>query len=134
MGLKPEEKRAIISYRLEKARETYNQVKGVLPLEYWEIIANRMYYAAFYVVSALLIANGYEVHTHNGVIQLFGLHFIKTGIVSTENGKLYSKPFSLRLTGDYSDNYSLTKEDVLPLVEPTGVFINDISTLIATNS
>ncbi len=130
MALTPEERQSIITYRLEKARSTFDQVKGVLPLEYWEIIANRMYYAAFYAVSALLISNGYEAHTHNGVIQMFGLHFIKAGIVSTENGKLYSKLFSLRLTGDYSDNYSLTKEDILPLVEPTERFINDISLLI----
>lgn len=131
MGLTDEERKAIVAYRLEKAQETFKQVKGILPLEYWEIIANRMYYAAFYAVSALLVYDGYEAHTHNGVIQLFGLHYIKPGKMSIENGKLYSKLFSLRLTGDYSDNYNLTKDEVSPLIEPTEHFIETISTLIA---
>lgn len=130
MGLTEEERKAIVAYRLEKARAAFSQVEGVLPLEYWEIIANRMYYAAFYAVSALLISDGYEAHTHNGVIQLFGLHYIKPEKVSLENGKLYSKLFSLRLTGDYSDNYNLTKDDVFPLIEPTERFIDAISSLI----
>lgn len=130
MGLTDDERKAIVAYRLEKATEAIRQVKGVLPLEYWEIIANRLYYAAFYAVSALLVNDGYEAHTHNGIIQLFGLHYIKPGKVSLDDGKLYSKLFSLRLTGDYSDNYTLTKDDVLPLVGPTEQFITAISSLM----
>ena len=47
MGLTDDERKAIVAYRLEKATEAIRQVKGVLPLEYWEIIANRLYYAAY---------------------------------------------------------------------------------------
>ena len=130
MGLTDEERKAVVTYRLEKANETFKQARGILPLQYWEIIANRLYYAAFYAVSALLVSTGHEAHTHNGIIQLFGLHFIKPGKVSIEHGKLYSKLFSLRLTGDYSDTYNLTEEDVLPLIDPTEQFIKAITSLI----
>ena len=58
MALTDDERNALVAYRLEKARETMLQVRGVLPLRYWEIIANRLYYAAFYAVSALLISEG----------------------------------------------------------------------------
>ncbi|MBQ9417128.1 MAG: HEPN domain-containing protein [Bacteroidales bacterium] len=67
------------------------------------MIANRLYCAVYYVVSAFLLQNGYSVQTHHGIIQLLGLHFIKTGILEKEYGTLYGQLFSLRQTGDYGD-------------------------------
>lgn len=130
MALTDDERNALVAYRLEKARETMLQVRGVLPLRYWEIIANRLYYAAFYAVSALLISEGIETRGHNGVIQMFGLHFIKPGRVPQDDGKLYSRLFSLRLKGDYSDNYNLVEEDVIPMVEPTDQLIQRIAVML----
>ncbi len=120
MSLSQEERRAVVEFRVEKAFRAYEQAKGVLGLKYWETIANRLYYAAYNAVSALLIANGDTAQTHSGVIHLFGLHFVKTGIVSSDMGRLYHSLFTMRQTGDYDDTYGLTEQDVLPYVEPTG--------------
>jgi uncharacterized protein (UPF0332 family) len=76
-----------------------------------------------------LIANGDTAQTHSGVIHLFGLHFVKTGIVSSDMGRLYHNLFTMRQTGDYDDTYGLTEQDVLPYVEPTGQLIEQVSTL-----
>ena len=46
-------------------------------------------------------------------------------------GALYGRLFSLRQTGDYSDTFDLTEEDVMPLIVPTGEFIDVIDELIA---
>ena len=89
-----------------------------------------MYYACYYAVSALLIKNGHQAQTHNGVIQMFGLHFVKTEKVEREYGKLYNQLFSLRLTGDYNDSYTLSEEDVVPLIEPARKLILRIEQLI----
>ena len=62
----------IVKYRLEKAYRTYNEAIGSIENGYVETAANRLYYAAYYAVSALLISYTYEVSTHNGVIQMFG--------------------------------------------------------------
>ena len=59
-----------------------------------------------------------------GVIHLFGLHFVKTGIVDIKEGKLYHHLFSMRLTGDYDDTFGLTGEDVLPLLTPASELID----------
>ena len=96
----------------------------------WAAGANRLYYAAYYAVSALLLNNGISVRTHEGVIRMFSMHFVKTGIVSKEMGSLYTKLFSLRLTGDYDDDYSVTKEDVTTKVKGTKVLIQIIINLI----
>ena len=73
MSLSNEERKAIVEFRIEKALRAYEQAKGVLPLGYWETIANRLYYAAYNAVSALLIANGDNAQTHAGVTHLFGM-------------------------------------------------------------
>ncbi len=127
MSLNHEERAAVVSYRIEKAARAIEQAKHNLPMEYWELIANRMYYAAYYAVSALLIANGYSAKTHETILRLFGLHFIQTEILSKDYGKLYNKLFTLRLKGDYNDRYNLTSEEVLPLVEPTEQLIQEVS-------
>ena len=94
-------------------------------MRFWELIANRMYYAAYYAISALLIANGHSAKSHETIIRLFGLHFVNTGIFTKEQGRLYNKLFTLRLTGDYNDHYNLDEEDVMPLVAPTEQLISE---------
>ena len=131
MSLTSEERHAVVEFRIEKALRAYEQAKGILPLQYWETIANRLYYAAYNAVSALLVANGDSAQTHSGVMHIFGLHFVKTGKVSSDMGRLYNRLFTMRLTGDYDDTYGLKDEDVLPLVEPTKEFIDIIITLIS---
>lgn len=50
----------IVKYRLEKAYRTYNEAIGSIENGYVETAANRLYYAAYYAVSALLISYKYE--------------------------------------------------------------------------
>ena len=100
----------------------------------WTTAANRLYYACYYVVSALLIQHGIEVHTHHGVISQMGLHFVKTGLISNENGDLYKRLFELRQTGDYSDWISVEEKDIKPYVEKAENFIKTIEQLINNNN
>jgi uncharacterized protein (UPF0332 family) len=126
MGMTDDERLAVVEFRIEKSLRAFEQAKGVVELKYWETIANRLYYAAYNAVSALLIANGDTAQSHSGVIHLFGLNFIRTNIFPAETGKLYHKLFTMRQTGDYDDTYGLTENDVLPYIEPTGQMISEI--------
>jgi uncharacterized protein (UPF0332 family) len=122
-----EERDAAVELRIAKAYRAYEEAKGVVALKYWETIANRLYYAAFNAVTALLIANGDTAQTHSGVRHILGLKFIKAGILPHETGRLYHRLFSMRQTGDYDDTYDVTAEDVLPNLEPTGKLIDVIA-------
>lgn len=126
MSLSLDERKAVVEFRIEKARRAFEQAQGVVELQYWETIANRLYYAAYNAVSAMLIAYGYTAHSHDGVIHLFGQHFVKPGLVDIKDGKLYHHLFSMRLTGDYDDTYGLTSEDVLPLIAPASELIDKV--------
>ena len=63
-------------------------------------------------------------------IGLFGLHFIKTGVVSSEMGKFYSELFELRQTGDYDDWKVVTGVEIMPLVPTVEVFLDTLEGII----
>ena len=134
MTLNEKDRNAIIAIRLQRAKETMIEVKGNVNLGYWRISANRLYYACYYAVSALLIQNEFTAHTHAGVINQLGLHFVSKGIVSKEHGKLFKQLFNLRQSGDYDDWIDINENDVIPLIKPAEDFIAEIEHLINNNS
>ena len=129
MNLVEDNRKDIVAYRIERAYTALEQAKLNLKFNCLEVMANRLYYAAYYVVSALLIANKIPAHSHEGNVTQFGLHFVKTGKVDREEGKLLSHLLTMRLKGDYSDRFGLTGADVLPYIEPTEAFIMKIAAL-----
>ena len=66
-----------------------NDEKLLADNDRWNTAINRLYYASFYAVIALLIKNGIETQTHDGVRTQFGLQFVKTGIIDKKFGKLF---------------------------------------------
>ena len=92
-----------ITYRLEKAKETYSDSKLLAENKSWNSCVNRLYYACFYSVSALLLKNGFDAKSHNGARTIFFREFIKTEKVHKDFGKLYSDLFDWRNKRDYSD-------------------------------
>jgi len=130
MTLSEENRSNIINHRLQRAKETLEEAKTNAALSYWRVAANRLYYACFYAVSALLVKQGLTIHTHSGTIGQFSLHFVKTGIVSVEQGAFYKQLFYLRQTGDYSDTVDVKEADVIPRIEPTEKFIATIEKII----
>lgn len=67
--------RALIDYRLQRANETIKEADEIAASGYYNTAVNRLYYACYYAVSALLIKSNIVAHTHAGVKQMLGLHF-----------------------------------------------------------
>ena len=130
MTLKKEDRDILVTLRMQRAKELLVETKELMAMGYWRTIANRLYYACFHAVSALLLKNGYTAHTHSGVITQFGLHFVTKGIISMEQGKFYRNLFEKRQTGDYDVWISIDEQDIIPLLEPAQKFIEDIENLI----
>jgi len=130
MGLTEVEKKALIDLKIERANETIKEVPYLLEQGFYRTAINRMYYACYYIVSALLMQNNFDARTHKGTITLFSLNFIKTGKISEDGGKLYRSIFELRQTGDYDELKEISKEDVASRLEPARQFIKTIEDLI----
>ena len=95
-----QEKNEMITYRIQRAKETLKEVEILVDNQLWATSINRIYYACFYAVSALLLKNDIKAQSHGGTRQMFGLHFIKTGIIPKSLGKFYTDIFDMRHTGD----------------------------------
>jgi uncharacterized protein (UPF0332 family) len=119
-----------INYRLDRAFEALEDAKLLAENERWNTAVNRLYYASFYAVIALLIKNGIETQTHDGVRTQFGLQFVKTGIIDRKFGKLFSKLFDYRLKGDYGDLFDFDKDIVEPLFEEVELLIDTIKKVL----
>ena len=115
---------------LEKSDKTFAQMQAMLSNQIWELVANRLYYSLFHAVTALLLNDHHEVGTHRGAVNMFHLYYVKTGIFTKEDGRLYSQLQSLREDGDYNCSIDVEKEDVEPKVEPTRLLISRIKTYI----
>ena len=87
MSLSDEERDAIVSLKIQKAKETLVQAEGIAGLGFWNAVVNRLYYACYYMTTALLIYNNHSAQTHSGVIRLFGLHFVSKNLISKELSK-----------------------------------------------
>ena len=115
-----------IRYRFHRAKESFEEALILAEKEKWNTVVNRLYYSCFYSVIALLLKHGIETQSHDGTRMQFGLHFVKTGKINKENGKLFSKLFDFRQKGDYGDLYDYDEELVTPLIEKVRIFIYEI--------
>jgi uncharacterized protein (UPF0332 family) len=121
-----------INYRLQRASETLNDAKILAEYGSWNSSINRLYYASFYAVSALLYSHSIEAKTHKGVRIKFMSEFIKTGLFDKDFGKLYSDLFDWRQEGDYSDFVSFEKQLINPLISKSEEFIALIKSFLKT--
>ncbi len=111
-------KKDLIKYRLSRARETFEAAQILAENDKWNSTINRLYYAAYYAISALLLSKDLSPTTHNGVKQKFSEFFIKEELIPKEFGKIFSQLFTWRQKGDYDDLFDFDKEKVLPYFDP----------------
>ncbi len=91
---------------------------------------NRAYYAMFDAARAALIAvqpppASEAIKTHSGLICAFSLQLVKTGRVSVELGKSFSKVSDIRLVADYSDE-EVSADRAGWAVAQANEFVNDM--------
>ena len=113
MSMSPEDIKAIVFYRKQKAYATLQEAEEMIQTAHWNLAIQRLYYAAFYMASALLVKNKISAQTHNGVVAQLGMHFITTGKLDKPEGRLY-----------------FTEEDAKELLEPTKKLVKKLDLLI----
>ncbi len=118
MGLTEEERDTLVKYRMNKSKEVFIEATDVAKLKHWNLAVNRLYYSVFHACSALLLKNGHTARTHSGIIHIILLEYVKSGILSKDEGSLISTLFNMRNTGDYDDLFDWTEDQVVPMIAP----------------
>jgi len=120
----------LIKYRVKRAKETAEDARIALENDRLYNAENRIYYAIFYIISALSLQNNFSTSKHSQLLSWFNRNYVKTGMVSKEIGKIYKKQFENRLEGDYDDFVELIKEDVEVDYKNMLDFISEIEKLL----
>lgn len=95
-----ESRRDIIEYRSKRSNETFKEALLLFQGGPFNAVVNRLYFAAYYTVSALLYKGEAFSKTHSGLKTLFHLNYIKTNRRSTEDAEIYKELFDNRQDGD----------------------------------
>ena len=121
-------------YWWNRSWESLEAAKRDFQAEAYSFAINRLYYAAFYAVSALLVKEHYPFSKHSGVRAAFHKHFVKTERIEDEWGKLYDRLFEDRHEGDYVEFVTFDKAYVQDQIRQTELFLNRLKSLVENMS
>lgn len=107
-----ENRRRNAEAEMVKAAETLAEARLLSDAERWGGAVSRGYYALFHAVRALLVSQGLEAKTHQGVETLFSQHFIKTGQVGREWAAHFVRLQRYREQADYGPVLGLSDSDI----------------------
>ena len=119
-------KEELIRYRQKKARDTLEDATLLFHSGRLFSTLNRIYYALFYEVVALLMTADLSSAKHTGVRALFNEHFVKAGKVPVELGQFYTRMYDFRQKGDYGDFVEFEKEKVKEWLDQASMFIDEM--------
>jgi len=101
--MKPEDSESLVLHRLQKSEEALQAALIMLEKEMLSFAMNRIYYALYYAVQALMGYKGVHFAKHGQVKGYFNREFIKSGKLPKEIGRFYNKAFEYRQKFDYVD-------------------------------
>ena len=120
----------LIRFRRDRARETLADAGMLLRGGSPASALNRIYYAMFYEVLALLHTQDLASAKHSGVRALFNERFVKVGIVPVEQGRLFARMYDFRQKSDYGDFVQIQPEKVAEWYAQAAAFIDGLDKII----
>lgn len=129
----PDNKRELMTYRLEMAEERLHSARILLDDKSYKNSIGRSYYAMFSSVRALLAMEGQDFSKHSGVIAYFQKEFVKNGRFDKKYSKYISQAFQIRNNTDYADFFIVSAQDAREQYENAVEFLAAIRHFIEDN-
>jgi uncharacterized protein (UPF0332 family) len=127
-----ENTRELIKVRLEKAEEDIKTAGELLSLKRYRAVVNRAYYALFGITTAVLLTKKIERSKHSGVEAAFNQHFIKTGIIEVEYGRIFDYVRKKREECDYTAKSTIDRETAGKIARDSKRFIKRMREYLKT--
>lgn len=112
----PENQRENIREELDRASESLEAANLLAGGKYYKDAISRLYYSLFHTTKALLLSIGLEARNHEGVLRLLGMHFVKTGILTSSDSHILSRLMKYREEADYNPSYVFNEQDFKELL------------------
>jgi hypothetical protein len=114
---------SLLKAYLEKSEKKLQVAQTLLKNRDYDDAVSRAYYCAFHAAQAVLLTEGLTANTHQGVVNLFGLHFVKTGKLDTKFGKFLANLKDDRENGDYEIYSAIDQETANQAVREAKQFL-----------
>ncbi len=113
-------------YWLVKSDESLASAESEFDAGRLSFAVNRLYYALFYGMSAILAVKGEQVSKHTAVRAAFHKDYVRTGIIPNELGQLYTTLFTRRHQMDYTPLASVEQSTVLEYTANTKKLLKEL--------
>ena len=120
----------LIRLWLEKTTATLAAVPVLIREGFYASAINRLYYACFYAVTALLLKDEKQFSKHSAILAEFNRHYVKEGKVEKHWSRFLKDLFQGRQEGDYLPTATFERADVQQRLEQAGEFVRVIRELI----
>jgi uncharacterized protein len=118
-----EELKAIARVWLDKAKESHDSARLEFEANHLSFAINRLYYAVFYAVSAVLAVRQMKYGKHSAVRAALHRDLISPGLIPAWCGDLFDSLFDDRQEADYAPVRVFTQEDITARISPVAEFI-----------
>lgn len=126
MTLEAKDKQSLSDVRMTKAREFLDDARANLRDGRHRTAVNRSYYAALSAARSILILEGANPETHEGVVTMLSLRFVKPGLLPVDVIKNFKVLLSRRTDVDYGDFDSTSKDDADDSIRIAGEMLDRI--------
>ncbi len=124
------QRKEMVCYWWEKAQNSLNSAKREFKASAYDFAINRLYYSAFYGVSAALLERKMSFKKHSGVRAYFHREFIKEGLLDVKWGRFYDRLFEDRQEGDYTAFIDFEKDYVKEQLELCEEFMSQLKKVL----
>ncbi len=126
-------RKTLIKLWLEKADDALASAKLELNQGHISFAVNRLYYACFYAITAILLQDGKQFTRHSAVKSEFVKTYIKSGGIDVKWNKFYQKLFDDRQEGDYIPTVIFEAPEISIRLQQAHEFVKIISGLIESD-
>ena len=115
---------------IESAHGRLRSAKALLEIGEYGNTMSLVFYAFLDAADAALAARTIRTKSHAGTISLFGLHFIKPGLVDAKYSRWFRRARKFRLQADYERKRDFTLEQVNEAIDQATEFVEVIEGLL----
>ncbi len=125
------DKQILINNAIQKAKDAICSAEYNFENKFYTTCQNRLYYAIFYIVSALAYKDNFITSKHSQLMSWFNKKYIYTDkIFDKKLFKIYKETFLNRQKGDYDFMFELDENDLKLSIEDVKIFVETIKSYL----
>jgi len=121
----------IITHLMEKSDRALSAARREYDAGDYGAASNRVYYACFYAVSAVLLNENQQFQKHSSLRAAMHKHLVKTGRIPPKLGKFFDRAFFERQEADYNALAKFEQAMLTERLHDAELFVAEMKRLLA---